>query len=192
MGKLTWGKNVYATFLLCSQANCTDGANPFAEPVLGTDRDFYGTTFIGGLYGDGTVFKITSGGALTTLHSFDFRDGSEPVGALIQGIDGNFYGTTQNGGASSSGTVFEITPGGMLTTLHSFCFQTNCPDGSVPDAPLVQATNGDFYGTTLFGPNSSASCFASGCGTVFKITPRGTLTTLHSFDGTDGADPTTG
>jgi uncharacterized repeat protein (TIGR03803 family) len=161
----------------------TDGAYPEAALVQATNGNFYGTTFEGGAIGDGTVFSITSGGTLTTLHSFDGADGYLPLGALVQATNGNLYGTTLEGGANGYGTVFEITSGGTLTTLHSF----DSTDGALPEAGLVQATNGIFYGTTLWG-GASDVC-AVGCGTVFSITSGGTLTTLHSFDSTDGDDP---
>jgi uncharacterized repeat protein (TIGR03803 family) len=158
----------------------TDGANPYAGLIQATDGDFYGTTAGGGTNGGyGTVFKITRGGTLTTLHSFDGADGSFPQAPLIQATDGDFYGTTAEGGLGIYGTVFKITPSGKLTTLHSF----DVKDGNYPYAGLVQATNGNFYGTTSSG--GTGDCY-KGCGTVFKITPSGTLTTLHSFDGADG------
>ncbi len=163
----------------CSQSGCTDGANPSGALVQGTDGDFYGTTGFGGAgTGHGTVFKITPSGALTTLHIFVASDGAAPSAALVQGADGNFYGTTEFGGANNLGTVFKITPAGTLTTLHSFAGT----DGSYPFAGLVQGADGNFYGTTEFGG-------ANNLGTVFKITPAGTLTTLHSFNNTDGAYP---
>jgi len=98
----------------------------------------------------GTVFQITPSGRLTTLHRFDGRDGSNPEG-LIQATDGNFYGTTQIGGANGDGTIFKITPSGKLTTLYSFCSQGGCSDGTSANSGLIQATNGDFYGTTRGG-----------------------------------------
>jgi uncharacterized repeat protein (TIGR03803 family) len=163
--------------------NSIDGAYPNGL-VQATDGNFYGTTSEGGYSGYGNVFKITPEGVLTTLHDFDFTDGAEPNG-LVQATDGNFYGTTSEGGAQSSanclegcGTVFKITPEGALTTLHKFDFT----DGAFPSAALVQATDGNFYGTTGGGG-------VNRYGTVFKITPEGALTTLHRFDGTDGAFP---
>src|ERR1022692_1023185 len=101
-------------------ANTPDGANPDAGLVLGTDGKFYGTTYQGGTSGLGTVFKITSLGTFTTLHSFTGADGQGPEAALVQGSNGNYYGTTAGGGASNLGTVFKITSTGTLTTLHSF------------------------------------------------------------------------
>ena len=153
--------------------NYTDGSEPWAGLVQGTDGSFYGTTEWGGTYGHGTVFKITPDGTLTTLHSFNYADGSSPLGALVQATDGNFYGTTEEGGAAGPGTVFRITPSGALTTLRSF----DGSDGEYPNG-LVQASDGNFYGTTGGG---GANCSPYGCGTVFKITLSGTLTTLYSF-----------
>ena len=119
----------------------------------------------------------------TTLVNFDYANGFQPWSmTLIQGTDGNLYGTTYSGGANGEGTVFKVTAGGELTTLYSFCAQTGCTDGKEPIAGLVQATNGNFYGTTSQGG-------ANNYGTVFEITAEGTLTTLHSFGGADGANP---
>jgi uncharacterized repeat protein (TIGR03803 family) len=91
---------------------------------------------------------------------------------------------------SGCGTVFKITRAGKLTTLYRFCAQAQCDDGVYPIAGLVQAINGNFYGTTSQG-GGSFNCSA-GCGTVFEIASRGSLTTLHSFDGTDGNLPFAG
>jgi uncharacterized repeat protein (TIGR03803 family) len=187
--KITPDGTLTTLYSFCSQTNCTDGFNPFAKLVQATDGNFYGTTVNGGANGNGTVFKITPDGRLTTLYSFcsqtNCTDGAGTFAGLVQAIDGNFYGTTVGGGANSQGTVFKITPGGRLTTLYSFCSQTNCTDGTAP-ADLVQATNGNFYGITGWGDNSQ--------GTVFKITARGRLTTLYSFcsqtNCTDGVYPT--
>jgi uncharacterized repeat protein (TIGR03803 family) len=169
----------------CSQYGCPDGAYPYAGLVQATDGNFYGTTFKGGAHTYGTVFKISPSGSLTPLYSFCSKsgcaDGTFPAG-LVQATNGNFYGTTVGGGAHVRGTVFKITPSGTLTTLYSFCSKSGCTDGTDPHAGLVQATDGKFYGTTYVGG-------ATNHGTVFKITPSGTLTTLHSFDGTDGGYP---
>src|ERR1039458_2143811 len=161
---------------------CYDGVNPDAELVQGTDGNFYGTTpslgraWPGSLnFCFGTVFKITPSGTLTTLHSFaGYGDGDSPFAGLIQATDGNFYGTTQ-GGYSSNGTVFKITPAGTLTTLYSF----GSAFGIWPIAGLVQGNDGNFYGTTEFLYLSAGIGVG---GTVFKITPAGTLTTLDAFD----------
>jgi uncharacterized repeat protein (TIGR03803 family) len=178
-GKLT---TLYA---FCAQTNCPDGAYPSAGLVLAADGNFYGTTLLAGDSGNccGTVFKITPQGKLTTLHKFT-GDGAHPYGKLLQASDGNFYGTTFQGGAHNQGTVFKMTPERTLTILYSFCSLSNCADGGQPYAGLVQGTDGNFYGTTYSG-----GTICSSCGTVFQITSAGTLSTLHSFDLTDGASP---
>jgi uncharacterized repeat protein (TIGR03803 family) len=170
-----------------------DGAYPSAPLVQATDGNFYGTTIRGGKNSDGTVFKITAGRTLTTLHSFDGTDGSDPYAGLVQATDGNFYGTTNKGGENRYGTVFKITAGGTLTALYNFCSKPNCTDGASSYAGLVQATDGNFYGTTAGGGTGSDCSIDGGCGTVFKITAGGTLTTLYNFcsqtNCTDGLKP---
>jgi uncharacterized repeat protein (TIGR03803 family) len=184
--KITSGGKLTTLYNFCSQSGCTDGYLPGAPLVQATNGDLYGIASAGGADGNGTVFKITSGGNLTTLYSFCSQSGCPNAyvsGGLVQATNGNFYGATGFGGTNNSGTVFKITAGGKLTTLYSFCSQSGCTDGAYPYSGLVQATNGNFYGTTTLGG-------VNGHGTVFKITPSGKLTTLHSFDGTDGANPT--
>jgi len=199
LGKRNWGKRAYAVFALCATTaialpaqtfttlftfDYTDGQNPQAALVQGTDGNLYGTTMWGGANGDGTLFRITPG-TLTTLHSFAGYpvDGSTPLAGLVQAINGDLYGTTEHGGANCAdkygcGTVFEITPSGTLTTLYSFAGSPT--DGALPSATLVQAANGDFYGTTEYG-GAHKNCNTAGCGTIFKITPSGRQTTLYSF-----------
>jgi len=290
--KITRGGTLTTLYSFCAQTGCPDGSSPLAGLVQATDGNFYGGMAGGGAYGWGTIFKITPGGTLTTLYSFDGADGYGPS-SLVQATDGNIYGTTQNGGthfingsypgegtifkiapggklttvydfcaqaqctsyypggliqatdgnfygetlaytgifkmtpagtltylhnyctqpnctdgyvgtgllqatdgnfygamagggAYDKGTIFKLTPGGTLTALYNFCSQTNCSDGASPIGALVQASDGNFYGTTYEG--GQGPCL-DGCGTVFKITPSGTLTTLHSFNGTDGMNP---
>jgi uncharacterized repeat protein (TIGR03803 family) len=187
--KITPGGTLTTLYSFCSQSGCTDGDGPQAALVQATNGDLYGTTIVGGAYcasvgGCGTVFKITPGGTLTTLHSFCSQsgcpDGSGP-GALIQATNGDFYGVTAFGGANGYGTVFKTTETGTLTTLYSFCAQSGCTDGAGPYAGLLQAPNGDFYGTTEDGGGCAVGPPGQGCGTMFKITPSGTLTTLHIF-----------
>ena len=160
----------------------SDGGNPAAALVQGSDGNFYGTTLNGGDNGYGTVFQLTPAGVLTTLHSFGntISEGSTPEGRLAVGKGGNFYGTTVGGGANFLGTIFRITPAGVLTTLYSF--GTVATDGSNPAAGLVVASDGSFYGTTFSGGSG-------GKGTVFNITPSGSLTTLFGFSSSDGANP---
>lgn len=185
-------------YSFCSQPSCADGYYPAAGLIQGSDGNFYGTTPSGGAssncelgLGCGTVFMITSTGTLTTLYSFSGPDGARPYsGSLVQGIDGNFYGTTAAGGANGDyGTAFMITPTGTLTTLYSFCSQPSCADGNAPFGGLIQATDGNFYGTTVYGG-------ANGGGTIFMLTSSGVLTTLYSFCSqpscTDGDGPYAG
>jgi uncharacterized repeat protein (TIGR03803 family) len=187
--EITPGGTLTTLYSLCSKSGCTDGEYTYAVPVQGTNGNFYGTTYLGGSNDLGTVFKITPSGTLTTLHTFGGTDGSQPLAGLVQGTDGNFYGTTYYGGSQGDGEIFKITPSGTLNTLHSFCSQTACKDGRNPFAGLVQAVDGNLYGTTYIGG-------AHGYGTVFKITPSGTFKTLHSFCSQsgclDGEFPQTG
>jgi len=127
----------------------------------------------------------------SVLINFDGTNGSAPVAPLIQATDGSLYGTTAGGGSCSSnqygcGTVFRVTASGKLEAIYNFCALPNCADGGGPAAGLVQAPDGSFYGTTSGGANTSCD---GGCGTIFKITAAGKLTTLHQFNGNDGASP---
>jgi uncharacterized repeat protein (TIGR03803 family) len=156
--------------------------------VVGTDGNFYGTSYSGGDYGYGSVFKVTPGGILTTLASFPGGfDGSHPYGPLVQGNDGNFYGTTSGGGASGFGTVFRMTPGGVLTTLVSFA--RGAPGVANPASGLVQGTDGNFYGTTYWGGDPAVNG-GRGFGTVYSMSPDGAETNLVFFEGlSNGAHP---
>ena len=193
--KLTAAGKVTTLYSFCAQTGCPDGAQSVAELVQAANRNLFGTTFNGGAYQDGTVFQITLSGTVTT-YGFDGGDGWSPEGALVQGSNGDFYGTTIGGGGNLTcptspgcGVVFKMTPSGMLTALYNFCAQANCTDGSFPSAGLVQATNGSFYGTTSHGGTSNCH---GGCGTIFEITPSGTLKTLYAFNRADGASPSSG
>ncbi len=154
----------------CNGDSCPNGGYPAAGLVLGANGEFYGIT-------SDTVFDITTAGSLKTLYTII---GSEPDAPLVLGSDGDFYGTTLYGGSHGLGSVFKITPAGKLTTLYNF----SGTDGSAPNTPMVQGANGNFYGTTSQGGGSTAC--PGGCGTIFTVTPKGKLTTLHAFDKTDG------
>jgi uncharacterized repeat protein (TIGR03803 family) len=161
--------------------NLANGNYPSPVLVQGSDGNLYGTTENGGTNGGaGTVFKVTPSGAFTTLYSFSGgSDGAVPISGLIQGVDGNFYGTTYLGGADGLGTIFKITSSGALTTLYSF---TGGSDGANPWGGLVQANDGNLYGTSQAGGTY-------GFGTVFQIAPTGPLNTLVQFEGYNGANP---
>jgi len=160
------------------------GAEPFAGLIEDPNGKLYGTTNVGGANKGGTIFDLTLNGALTTVYAFAGPRGANSVAPLLLAADGNFYGTTEFGGVScppngaGCGIVFQLTPSGTLTVRHEF----SGPDGQWPAAGLIQAANGNLYGTTMGGG-------ANGDGTVFEITPAGALTTLHSFSGTDGSSP---
>jgi uncharacterized repeat protein (TIGR03803 family) len=157
------------------------GSSPVGTLVFGVDGNLYGATYGGGsALGYGTLFKISTTGALTTLYQFDFTPGAQPYAGLVLGPDGNFYGTTYSGGAYGGGTVFRITSKGVLTLLHSFGQSSS--DGFGPTTPLTLAKNGNLYGTTPSGG-------ANNDGTVFMLTPAGAFTDLHDFDETDGRSP---
>ncbi len=169
----------------------TNGANPIAGLVQASDGYLYGTTYGGGTNGgNGTVFKISTNGVLTSLHSFTGgNDGIYPNG-LVQGSDGNFYGTTEYGGGGSWGTVFRISTNGVFTTLHSFAGGN---DGGWPQGVLVQGSDGNFYGTTSSGGTNSSPFdpfHNASFGTVFQISTAGVLASLYSFTGGgDGNGP---
>jgi uncharacterized repeat protein (TIGR03803 family) len=180
-------KGVLTTlYNFCSQVPCIDGGYPDYGSLLWSDGAFYGTTQRGGTSGSGTVFKITSSGTFTSLHSFcseqNCTDGATPSVGLIQGTDGFFYGETDLGGANQQGILYRMSRGGKFETLYAFCSLSSCADGSEPIAGLVQSSDGNFYGTT-----SGLGGQSTPYGTVFRITPSGTLTTLHVFDHTDGS-----
>ncbi|HUJ10857.1 MAG TPA: choice-of-anchor tandem repeat GloVer-containing protein [Verrucomicrobiae bacterium] len=166
-----------------------DGNGPYAGLIQASDGNFYGTTKFGGMNRLGNVFRISSSGDFSNLYSFSGSDGQFPVGGLIQGSDGNLYGTTVEGGntnlysGSGEGTVFRISLSGVLTNLHFF----NGWDGRFPWSGLIQATDGCFYGTTSDEGSSDGVLY--GTGTVFRISTSGTLTTLVTFTGANGAQP---
>lgn len=167
---------------------CSDATTPLTGLVQAGDGNLYGTSFNGGVVNAGTVFRITTAGALTTLYNFcvlgiNCQDGSQPS-ALIQAANGDFVGTTQNFGPHNAGTLFKITSSGAFTPLYAFCSQTGCSDGSQSTSGVIQASDGKYYGTTTGGGITSN-------GTIFQFGAPASLTTLYSFAGTDGRTPTT-
>jgi uncharacterized repeat protein (TIGR03803 family) len=170
-----------------------DGVNPQTAVIQASDGNFYGTTCYGGANGYGTVFKLDASGNVTILHSFGATpgDGQYPEAALIQASDGNFYGTTAGGGAYGNGTAFKMDISGHLIVQHSFG-APGSNDGQSPSVSLVQASDGNFYGTTFWG-GSTHGGGESSAGTAFKMDSLGNVTVLHSFgdSGTlnDGRNP---
>ena len=132
--------------------------NPAARLTEGTDGDFYGTTYTGGAYGLGTVFKLTPAGALTVLHAFagSGSDGNNPQSGLIQAGDGAFYGTTTFGGAIGGGTIYRVTSNGDWTLVHSFL--ENPTDGYFPCGDLILGRDGSLYGLTQLEGQMDAGC----------------------------------
>jgi uncharacterized repeat protein (TIGR03803 family) len=152
-----------------------NGAN--VSLVQGTDGNFYGTqpTY------PGSVFRVAPTGDITELYEFD-TSGYSPLAGLVLATDGGFYGTTSNSAAHGS-AIFSIASDGAFTTLYDFCPTKYpfCPNGVSPVAALLQADSGPIYGTTELGGDLTCNG-PYGCGTVFKITLGGSLTTLHKFD----------
>ncbi len=181
------------TVTTLSSFDNTNGAQPYAGLIQATNGDFYGTTTSGGAGNSGTVFKITPAGTLTTVHTFCSEtgcpDGANPYAGVVQTSSGNLFGTTLDGGPNGFGIVFTITSKGTETLLYGFCSLPGCTDGGFPYAGLVAGPSGNLYGTTEFGGKH-------GGGTVFEITPTGTLTTLYNFCSasgcTDGESPDSG
>ena len=135
------------------------------------------------------VLAIPASAQFKSIASFNLTNGADlEYGALVQGRDGNYYGTTAGGGGNGYGNVFKVTPGGAITPIYSFCSLTNCADGANPAAGLVLGPDGNFYGTTPLGGDSNGCGFPYGCGTVFKVTPSGVLTTLYTFEVTSPGD----
>jgi uncharacterized repeat protein (TIGR03803 family) len=165
------------------------GAEPNAGLVQGTDGNFYGTTAIGGsggcTFGCGTIYRITADGTLTILYNFQGTDGG-PSSGLIQATNGLFYGATAWRGGNCSdngscGSIYEITAAGARNAVYNF------PEPAGPLSGVIQASDGNLYGSTYYGGTSS-NC-SVGCGTIFKLTLSGTFTTLYNFSGTDGSEP---
>jgi len=192
--RMTPAGAITIVYRFCSHTHCSDGDQPLS-PVLGSDGNLYGVTAAGGnSTASGTVYKLTLGGELTTLHSFcptsGCADGQYPEGVVLAS-DGNLYGTTQFGGVNAdgrAGTIFSISPGGKFKLLYTFCSQANCADGWQPSSPPIQGSDGNFYGVAQFGGTGTGAL-----GVAYKLTPAGVYSVLYNFCSrtgcTDGAQP---
>jgi uncharacterized repeat protein (TIGR03803 family) len=150
-----------------------DGATPKGSLIMGTDSNFYGMTSDGGVHGVGTIFKITPNGNYSVLRHLTFNtDGQNPEGSLVLGVDGYLYGMTASGGSARNGTIFKISQNGAgFTELRTL---TSATDGANPRGDLIRGNDTNFYGMT------------SSVGHIFKISPGGSFTSLHTFSGNDG------
>ncbi|MDB6173895.1 MAG: 3-carboxymuconate cyclase [Chthoniobacteraceae bacterium] len=167
-----------------SNAPENKGAYPIGRLVRGTDGSFYGTTSAGGStasysIGNGTVFKITQEGVLTTLVDFSDTAARSPYAGLILTGDGSFYGSTLGGGALGRGTLFKMTPAGQVSVLAKFTGGAPI-EGVAPQGELVEANDGRFYGTTTGGGRE---------GTLFQVTAGGAFKSLVDFAGNTGDHP---
>ncbi len=154
-------------YTLLKSFNTADGVSPYGSLVQATDSNFYGMTYAGGTYSRGTLFCIKPSGTYTVLHHFksDGIDGNYPNGDLIQANDGFLYGMTPAGGANYNGTIFKINMAGTAYTILRALSASL--EGGNPQGSLVQAKDGNFYGTA----SSLSGGFA---GSVFKMTKDGT------------------
>jgi uncharacterized repeat protein (TIGR03803 family) len=148
-----------------------DGDTPWAPPIRAFNGALIGTTVRGGARDLGTIYRIWPGGQVDTLHAFSGGDGALPYARLVAGHDGYLYGTTVAGGCHGRGSIFRISPlFGTFSTVY--CFRPS--DGRVPFAPLLPASDGNLYGTTVYGGPEDL-------GTVFALSPAGVFTTLYAF-----------
>lgn len=162
----------------------TGGQYPFDEPALDDQGNLYGTTsqsFDGKTFSDGQVFKFSSGGTYSVLHTFNGPDGAGPGGLIVDNKH-NIFGVAPGGGPNNYGVLYKINSKGAFTILHAF----TGADGSSPSAAPLLDDKGNIFGTTLYGGAHNA-------GTVYKVAPNGRETVLHSFNPpTDGYAPRAG
>jgi uncharacterized repeat protein (TIGR03803 family) len=169
-----------------AEFNGTNGNSPNGL-VQGTDGNLYGSTFAGGAFNWGEIFRVTPSGQISTVYSFNCDDTScvrDPY-LLVPGSDGNFYGISVYGGSFDGGVFYRVTPGGKFTVVHNFCYGTDCMGGQNPNG-LFLGFDGNFYGTTVYGGETNNGVF-------FGISPTGQFKVLHSFcllsDCQDGSFP---
>ena len=161
-----------------------DGAFPWGPPILASDGNFYGTTSGGAINGDGIVYKITSSGNFTEIYKFDVTHGFSPIAPPTQGTDGFLYIPVAEGGTSYCGTILKMSTAGVINNTYNFPCGSG---GSFPIGPLVQASDGNFYGTTQNGGTNNE-------GVIYRVTPSLAVTVLHSFGALfgDGTYPSAG
>ncbi len=177
-----------------------DGWWPHGALIQASDGALYGATISGGTYNRGTIYRVTLSGTFTVLHSFGEpgSQGNRPHGRLLEASDGNFYGATIGGGTSDCGqygedcgTIFKLTPAGQHSVIYEF--GVDPANGVVPNGSLTEGSDGSLYGTTRVAGNDACSAFEqiAGCGTLFRLTKSGQISTLHTFSGEpdDGAVP---
>ncbi len=166
--------------------NPTFGNSHATALVQGSDDAFYGVLSLQNVPGGmGALFRVAPDGAFALIHATPLPD-HQCCGdyALAVGADGGFYGVSERGGAESLGNLFKVTAAGEVTVLHRF----SRTDGWMPRAPLIRGHDGNFYGSTM---NGGQGVGREGCGTIFRLTPSGALTVLHTFTGGDGCGPET-
>jgi uncharacterized repeat protein (TIGR03803 family) len=185
------GTNTYGTIFKISASGSysviknlsyAEGANPNGSLTLASDGNFYGITNKGGSNGVGVIFKLTPGGIYSVIHTMNSTtEGANSYSSLTEGKDGNLYGVAYYGGSNSKGTIFKVSTGGILTVLRHL---NGSADGANPRGDLIQAKDGNFYGTCYGGGQLSN-------GTIFKISANGnSYTVIKSFaSGTDGGYP---
>jgi uncharacterized repeat protein (TIGR03803 family) len=188
------GGTLTTVYEFCN-GTCATGSRPVG--IMQTrDGNLWGTTLEGGPHGNGNVFRISPQFVGTDVVDLTPHSGEGPLSGLILATDGNFYGAANEGGNiigcdtsdGGCGTVYKVTPAGRLSPIYAFCPLAGCADGWGPVGTLVQASDGNLYGTAELG--GVAGCLLGlGCGTVFKVTLGGTFTTLHEFVDTDGGNP---
>ncbi len=177
------GTNGGNAVLVHSFSDNTEGAVPYAPLIQGSNSSLYGVTYVGGSSDYGTVFRMATNGANTTLQSFSYAtSGGYPVGGMFQAHDGNYYGTTLEGGLTGYGTLFRVTPANGYTTLRSF----NGTDAAYSSSMLMQAADGYLYGTAESGGTNG------GWGTIFRATLAGVTAPVASFGYTNGSSPVAG
>ena len=169
--------------ILYSFTGGTDGGYPFGGVVQDKNGNLYGTTYMAGEDGFGTVFELSATGTETVLYSFKGgSDGEFPAAAPVLDTKGNLYGTTEGGGKHAEGTVYRVAPA-TSTEIVLYSFGSAANDGAQPYAGVILDAKNNVYGTTITGG-------AFGNGIAYKVTPTGVESILHSFGASgDGLDP---